>query len=99
MFLHLGLGGSVYMDAKAEATKIQDCFSLANEIIPAMQSVGKVLGSDRLTIVGSDFYGSYWSLPGENRRDGPEDSKGPAVVLAEALHWLQNGATLTEGFG
>lgn len=33
MFLHLGWGG-VHMDAKKEAAKINECFALANEIIP-----------------------------------------------------------------
>jgi hypothetical protein len=91
MFLHLGWGG-VYMNAKKEATKINDCFSLANGIIPAMQKDGRVQADDWLTIVGSDFYGSYWVLPGENRRYGPEGTEGPTVVLAEVLNWLKSDA-------
>jgi len=91
MFLHLGWGG-VYMDAKTTASKIHDCFSLANEIIPVAQQAGAILGGDRLTIVGSDFYGSYWLLPGKNRRDEVEGAKGPVVVLTGALRWLQSGA-------
>ena len=89
MFLHLGWGG-VYMDAKAAATKIHDCFSLANEIIPLGRQAEAIPGRDRLTIVGSDFFGSYWSLPGGNRRDEIEGAKGPAIVLALALRWLQS---------
>ena len=38
VFLHLGWDG-VYIDAKADATKIHDCFSLANEIIPAVKDL------------------------------------------------------------
>lgn len=95
MFLHLGWGGA-YMDAKADATKIYESFALANEIIPMVQDVRAIPVGDQLTIVGSDFYGSYWSLPGRNRRDGPEGSKGPAVVLAEALRCLQSGADLKQ---
>ena len=91
MFLQLGWGG-VYMDAKA-ATNIHDCFSLANEIIPMAQQAGAILGGDRLTIVGSDFYESYWSLPGKNRRDEVEGANGPAIVLAGALRWLQSSAS------
>jgi hypothetical protein len=91
MFLHLGWGGA-YMDAKADATQIHDCFALASEIITIMQNAGRIVEGDRLTIVGSDFYGSYCSLPGENRRDSPEGSKAPAVVLAEAIGRLQSGA-------
>ena len=94
MFLHLGCG--VYMDAKVDATKIHDCFSLANKIILTVQNVEEFcrapgLSGDRLTIVGSDFYRSYWSRPGGNRQDGPEGSEGPAVMLAEALRSLQSG--------
>jgi hypothetical protein len=91
MFLQLGWGG-VYMDAKADATKIHKCFSLADEIIPTIvQNAGGILASDRLTIVGSDFYGSYWSQRAGNRRDGAEGAKDRALVLVEALHWLQGG--------
>jgi len=88
MFLHLGWGG-VYMDAEADAIKIRDCFSLSDEIITTLQDVVKIPVGDRLTIVGSDSYGSYWSLPGENRHHGPEGTNGPAVVLTDALHWLR----------
>jgi len=90
MFLFLGWGG-VYMDAKAAATKIHDCFTLADEIVPTAQDVGKIPAGDRLTIMGSDFYGSYWSRPGEDPRKRPDHAKGPTEVLAEALHWLQSG--------
>jgi len=86
MFLHLGWGG-VYMDAKADATKIRDCFSLADEIVPAVKNAGRLRIDERLTIVGSDFYGSYWEVsPGiDERKSG---SKKPAEILAEVLVWL-----------
>jgi hypothetical protein len=87
MFLFLGWGG-VYMDAQEEATKIRDCFSLADKIIPAVQSTQRLGAGDQLTIVASDFYGSYWLAPGESHRDRPADFRGPAVVLAEVLDWL-----------
>jgi hypothetical protein len=85
MFLHLGWGG-VYMDADAAAAKIRECFSLADQIVSATRPVGKV--SDRLTIVGSDFYGSYWVVPGQSPHRKTSNSKGPAEVLAEVLNWL-----------
>jgi hypothetical protein len=90
MFLFLGWGGA-YMDAKAAATQIHDCFSLADEIVPTTLNVGKIPGGDRLTIMGSDFYGSYWSRPDENPRKRPDHAKGPAEVLQEVLNWLQSG--------
>jgi len=90
MFLHLGWGG-VYMDADAAASQIQECFSLADQIVPAAMTAGKLGAGKRLTIVGSDFYGSYWSAPGRRRRKErgeSKDSKTPAEALAEVLHWL-----------
>jgi len=88
MFLHLGWGG-VYMDAEKAAAKIRDCFSIADEIVPAAQTAGKLQAGVRLKIVGSDFYGSYWADPEKNGRKEDADLKGPAEVLTEALHWLK----------
>ncbi len=88
MFLHLGWGG-VYMDARKAADQIRDCFSLADDIIPAVQTGARLRAGDRLTIVGSDFYGSYWSVPGQRDR-GKDTELSPAEVLAEVLHWLRS---------
>ena len=60
MFLFLGWGGA-YMDADAAAPQIRECFSLADQIVPAARTSGKLGTDKRLTIVCSDFYGSYWS--------------------------------------
>jgi hypothetical protein len=50
MFLHLGWGG-VYMDrGEAEAT-IRDCFSMADQVVPAAQSVGSFQPGERLMVV------------------------------------------------
>ena len=88
MFLHLGWGG-VYMDARKARDQIRDCFSLADDIIPAVQTGARLRAGDRLTIVGSDFYGSYWSVPG--RRDREKAAKfSPAEVLGEVLQWLRS---------
>jgi hypothetical protein len=91
MFLHLGWGGA-YGDINRDATQIRECFELANRITRLVLDVRKIPSGDRLTIVGSDFYGSYCSLPGENRRDGPEGLGGPAAVLTGALRWLESSA-------
>jgi len=87
MFLHLGWGG-VYMDAEAEAAKIRDCFSIADQIVPAAQSVGRFQAGERLLVVGSDFYGSYWLPPGESHGREDADYKKPMEVLTEVLGWL-----------
>jgi hypothetical protein len=88
MFLHLGWGG-VYMDAEKAAANIRDCFSLADEIVAAAQAARKLQTGTRLRIVCSDFYGSYWSIPGKLRRKEYADSKNSARVLTEALNWLK----------
>jgi len=87
MFLHLGWGG-VYMDADAQASKIRECFSLADQIVPAAASTAKVGPGKHLTVVGSDFYGSYWSAARRRLQKETDDSRGPAQVLGEVLHWL-----------
>jgi hypothetical protein len=86
MFLHLGWGG-VYMDAQKAAADIAWCFGLADEIVWQMSAVPRVKLRYPLTIVGSDFYGSYWSAPG---KDIEEDANSPGQVLAEALQWLKS---------
>ena len=88
IFLHLGWGG-VYMNAQAAAAQIRECFSLVDEIVLAAKAVGRVATGDRLTIVASDLYGSYWSPSGEAPREKALDEKRPAAVLTEALHWLR----------
>lgn len=89
LFLHLGWGG-VYMEADAAAAKIRECFALADEIVPTAMRAEKLAAGDRLTIVGSDLYGSYWSAPGQGRQTERGDEKPPAEVLTEVLHWLKN---------
>ncbi len=89
MFLHLGWGGA-YMDADAAARQIRECFSLADEIVPAAKKEGKLWAGEWLTVVGSDFYGSYWSAPGQSRQKERSGSKGPVEVLTEVLHCLKS---------
>jgi len=96
MFLHLGWGG-VYMDADAAASKIRDCFSIADEIVPAAASMGKLVAGERLTIVASDFYGSYWFEPGEHRPKIIQHSHSPAEIMADVLHWLQIRDAFSDG--
>jgi hypothetical protein len=96
MFLHLGWGG-VYMDPNRAAATIHECFSLADEIIAAVQTSGRLRLGDRLIIVGSDFYGSYWSAPGQARREEDLPRETPATVLSEALHWLKGSCEFPPG--
>ena len=87
MFLHLGWGG-VYMDDKAAKANIRNCFSLADQIVPAAQGMGQLEAGEHLTVVGSDFYGSYWLPPGKTRREKDMGHKDPLEVLTEVFHWL-----------
>jgi hypothetical protein len=89
MFLFLGWGG-VYMNAEAAASKIRECFSLADEIVPIATTVGQLKAGERVTIVGSDSYNSYWFVSGQSRQKERGGSKGPAEVLTEVLHWLKS---------
>jgi len=89
LFLHLGWGG-VYMDAEAAASQIRECFSLADEIVSASMASTKFAAGERLTIVGSDFYGSYWSKPGQGWQKERSGDRGPSEILAEVLHWLKD---------
>ena len=89
LFLHLGWGG-VYMDAEAAASKVRECFSQANEIVAATMASRKFALGERLTIVGSDFYGSYWSAPGQSLQEERREDQGPSAVLAEVLQWLNS---------
>jgi hypothetical protein len=87
-FLHLGWGG-VYADTKKDAAQIRDCFSIADRIVTAAENVVFQAG-ERLVVVGSDFYGSYWSPPGKNKVCNDLSEVKPFEVLAEALDWLTN---------
>jgi hypothetical protein len=74
------------MDAQKTAADIGWCFGLADEIVWEMNAVSRPKLSPPLMIVGSDFYGSYWSAPGK----AFEDAGSPGQVLAEALQWLKS---------
>lgn len=89
MFLHLGWGG-VYADAEEDAAHIRDCFSLADRIVPPALAVGKLPPGHRLTIVGSDFYGSYWEVSrgSPQKESGSSRSKDATEILTEVLNWL-----------
>jgi hypothetical protein len=92
MFLYLGWGG-VHMDAEASAAKVRQCFSLADKIVSAMASEGRLATDEQLRIVCSDFYGSYWLAPGHCYETHTSRCVGPpADVLGEVLDWL-SGST------
>jgi hypothetical protein len=87
LFLHLSWGG-VYSDARKDAARISDCFSIADRIISAAQSLGRFQAGERLMVIGSDTCGSDWWPTGEVRRGKPPTEKAPAEVLTQALEWL-----------
>lgn len=87
LFLHLGWGG-VYMDTDVAAFRIRECFSLADEIVPVAIKSTKLSAGQPLTVVGSDFYGSYWSPPGRKETKRMREQT-PSEVLTEVLRWLK----------
>ena len=87
MLLHLCWGGA-FSDAEADAATIRDCFAIADRVVLASQSARKFQVGERLTIMGSSFYGSYWLPSGEKRKREAEGRKGPLDVLTQALDWL-----------
>jgi len=95
MFLHLGWGG-VYMDRGEAAATIRDCFSIADQIASLAQTVGRFQAGKQLTVVGSDFYGSYWLPPGKRHRGNAVGSKGPLKVLTQTLQWLRRQTKMQE---
>lgn len=87
MFLHLGWGG-VYMEAEAAASTIRKCFALADRLVQQAELSRKLSGTERLTVVISDFYGSYWAAPGQERPKAEEGRGMLTVKLSEAVDWL-----------
>jgi len=79
ILLHLGWGGA-YADSKADAARIRECFAVADQVVAA---ASKVQAGEQLTVVGSDFYGSYWFPSGERRR-----TEKPLEALTQALGWI-----------
>jgi hypothetical protein len=86
LFLFLGWGG-VYMDNEETITNITICFNLAEEIIKAAQE--KLRLEFPLTIIVSDFYGTYWSHDENDGKITLSHSKAPQEILGEALAWLK----------
>lgn len=102
IFLFLGWGGW-YMNNDTQVSQIMECFSLADQIVPAATSMRKRGADGRLTIVGSDFYGSFWTASDQGSNQNLDElvqvhaslalrriCKRPAQILAEALSWLKS---------
>lgn len=90
LFLHLSWGG-IYSNAEMDAADIKKCFYLADEIMSAAMTSGKLRPDECLTIVCSDFYVSHWGLsaPGNIRRSRPT-MREPSDLLAKILKWLND---------
>jgi hypothetical protein len=92
VFLQLGWGGA-YMKPDETTRAVNECFGAVSRLFTNVQEsrdAGRLRSEDRLIIVGSEFYGSYWMLGGERRRSphGERPCGKPSVALAEALRWL-----------
>ncbi|MBX3379061.1 MAG: hypothetical protein KF805_03120 [Phycisphaeraceae bacterium] len=88
MFLQLAWGGC-YMDNDQASASIARCFSLADKIVGATHPKLLPGTSQCLTIVASDFHGSYWVRPGDNLSMHEHQIElRPMQALAQAHDWL-----------
>jgi hypothetical protein len=94
MFLHLAWGG-VYEDNEKDTATIRACFLQADKIVQAMdKGSARFQIGEHLTVVGSDFYRSYWIRAGAGRRRKVVDRINPLKLrpletLTEVLDWLE----------
>jgi hypothetical protein len=96
MFLFLGWGGA-YDDEEKAAAKIRACFLKADEVVQAMvQAAADFHTGEHLTVVGSDFYGSYWIPPGAGGQKKEihtnTEFESPLAALTEVLDWLASNS-------
>ena len=89
--LHANQSRSFFCQLRADATasKIWQCFSLADKVVKVAGTAAGLGAGERLTIVASDFYGSYLFQSGQSGHKVKETFKDPREVLTEALHWLK----------
>ncbi len=98
MFLFLSWGG-LHRSATADSFTIHQAFFMADKIVHAAQTTGRLRAGDRLTVVGSDYYiESYWSPPGESPREEVSGVRGLWQVLSEVYRWL-TGTPMRPGYG
>ena len=92
LFLQLPWGG-VYEDSKESKADIRKCFGVASRLVRRVASGAQTSGT--LTVVGSGFYGSYWSVgDGCPLSEGDSSSSvAPLEVLTEALTWVDQQAS------
>lgn len=85
MFLQLGWGGA-YSDRKRDTEIIKKCFAVGGELIAAVErgeDRGSICGRTRLTVVASDWHGSFWTNSGLIPHKFPAGA--PLDILNEAL--------------
>ena len=96
LFLFLGWGG-IYMDNHEKTDNINQCFKIAEKITKLLEGSNQFPKNQRMIIVGSDFYGSYWYKPKDKISQtytymSPTDllnAPSPSEILTEALNWLK----------
>lgn len=91
LFLYLSWGERV-LDTEEEEAEIKKCFSLADEILPAAMTSGKLFPDEYLTVLGSNLHASHWGLsrPGYIRRSKLINTRRPSKLLAKILKWLND---------
>lgn len=91
LFLQMPWGGA-YMDNEACKEDIARCFESADRLC-ALWGHAREPAAGKLYIIGSGFYGSYWTRPGEaQRRCRRWPEAKPLLVLQQALEWVERQA-------
>lgn len=104
LFLQLACGNPAGRDRSA--TQINECFTLAHELVAAVPQAlraGRLPRSGRLTVVASDLVESFWEAsaaaehanqPGRRTRARARDSRTPRQILEEAVRWCRGEGAL-----
>jgi hypothetical protein len=82
------LGPRQHLPSDSADVARRKCFAMADRLVQEAEVVGKLDHNERLAVVVSDFYGSYWMAPGQKRPKPEEGREKLGGVLKEAIDWL-----------
>jgi hypothetical protein len=82
LFLQLAWGG-IYMNQRQTTVAVNQCFKLVSKLLELVekQRQRNFWSNNRMLIVASDFYGSYWRRDGTSEREGQNKKPGEFLKL------------------